>query len=118
MVSPHAAESLSHDSTSTDEDANINGKLHISVNFELDEGSVLAEILNVKDGNYKLYDIDSRVGLNGSHSFSNFHCLHDEATQKFFVWMGDLSIDKFTKTTFLNLVNFAEKTGSQQLILI
>lgn len=101
MASPHAAESLSHDSISTDEEAD-----------NKEENSILTEILNLKDGSFKLYDIDSRVGLNGSQSYSSFHCLHDEANKRFFVWMGDLSIEKFTKTTFLNLVNFAEKTDS------
>jgi hypothetical protein len=72
----------------------------------------MIEILKLKEGSYKLYDIDSRVGLNGSKCFSQFQCLHDEDSQRFYVWMGGMTIDKFTKTTFLNLVNFAEKAGA------
>ncbi len=60
---------------------------------------------------HQLYDIDSRVGLNGSRSFWSFPCLKDEENMRFFVLLGDLTIDKFTKTTYLNLVNFAEKNG-------
>jgi hypothetical protein len=41
----------------------------------------------------------------------------DAAREKFFVWMGDVPLDRFTKTTFLNLVNFAEKAGAKQMIL-
>jgi hypothetical protein len=55
MISPHAAETLSHDSNSTDEEPNLK-----------DEGSVLTEILKLKEGSFRLYDIDSRAGLNGS----------------------------------------------------
>lgn len=58
------------------------------------------------------------MGLNGSKSCWSFPCVYDEQTQKFFVWLGDITIDRFTKTTFLNLVNFAEKAGAQQMILV
>lgn len=73
---------------------------------------MLIEILKLKEGSYKIYDIDSRVGLNGSKSFSQFQCLNDEESHRFYIWMGELAIEKFTKTTFLNLVNFAEKAGA------
>ena len=32
--------------------------------------------------------------------------------------MGDVTIDRFTKTTFLNLVSFAENQGAKQMILL
>jgi len=67
---------------------------------------------------YKLIDIDSRVGLNGSKSLWSFSCLQDEVNKKFFVWLGDLPLEKFTKTTFLNLTNFAEKLNCKQVVLI
>jgi len=44
--------------------------------------------------------------------------MQDEETKRFYVWLGDVTIDKFTKTTFLNLVNFAEKAGSTKMILV
>jgi hypothetical protein len=37
--------------------------------------------------------------------------MQDEESHRFYVWLGDLAIEKFTKTTFLNLVNFAEKAS-------
>lgn len=66
----------------------------------------------------KLFELDSRVGLNGSQSHWSFPCMQDEDAQRFYVWLGDLSIEKFTKTTFLNLVNFAEKANCNKLILV
>jgi hypothetical protein len=44
--------------------------------------------------------------------------VYDDSTEKFFVWMGDVTIDKFTKTTFLNLVNFAQNLGATNMVLI
>lgn len=75
-------------------------------------------MLKVAEGKAKLFELDSRVGLNGSQSHWSFPCLQDDASKNFFVFLGDLSIDKLTKTTFLNLVNFAEKANAQKLILI
>ena len=67
---------------------------------------------------HKLYDIDSRVGLNGSKSLWSFACLHDEEHARFFVSIGDITLDKFTKTTFMNLTNFAEKLNCKEMILV
>jgi len=44
--------------------------------------------------------------------------MQDDATKIFYIWLGDLSIEKFTKTIYMNLVNFAEKAGSSKMILI
>ena len=44
--------------------------------------------------------------------------MQDDATKIFYVWLGDLSIEKFTKTIYMNLINFAEKAGSSKMILI
>jgi len=44
--------------------------------------------------------------------------MQDEDAKRFYVYLGDLSIEKFTKTTFLNLVNFAEKAGCNKLVLV
>eukprot|EP00347_Sterkiella_histriomuscorum_P004384 403360666 len=126
VVSPYAAiDTLSHDSASTDEGAHqaqgITNQLQYircAHNLCNIDGLQLTSILKVKAGMHKLYDIDSRVGLNGSRSLWSFNCLQDEESKCFFVLLGDLSLEKFTKTTFLNLVSFAEKTGSKQLILI
>jgi len=44
--------------------------------------------------------------------------MQDDSTKIFYIWLGDLSIEKFTKTIYMNLVNFAEKAGSSKMILI
>ena len=63
-------------------------------------------------------ELDSRVGLNGSQSHWSFPCLLDAATSNFFVMLDTVTTDKFTKSTFLNLVAYAEKTGAKQILLI
>jgi len=40
------------------------------------------------------------------------------ATLNFYVMLGNVTIEKFTKSTFLNLVAYAEKAGAKQMILI
>lgn len=74
------------------------------------------QLFQIKDG--KQYELDSKVGLNGSKTCWSFPCVYDDAREKFFVWLGDITIERFTKTTFLNLVNFAERAGAKQLVLI
>ena len=66
----------------------------------------------------KQFELDSRVGLNGQQTCWSFPCVYDEQRSKFFVWLGDLTIEKFTKTTFLNLASFAEKTGASEMIFV
>jgi len=56
-----------------------------------------------------MYEFDARIGLNGQQCLWKFPCLLDLSQNKFFVWMGDVTIEKFTKSTFMNLVGFAEK---------
>jgi hypothetical protein len=65
-----------------------------------------------------MYEFDSRVGLNGQKCLWMFPCILDSVHSRFFVWMGDVSIEKFTKSTFMNLVGFSEKAGAKQLILV
>jgi hypothetical protein len=36
----------------------------------------------------------------------------------FYVMLGNVTIDRFTKSTFLNLVAFAEKSGAKQMVLV
>lgn len=84
----------------------------------IDQGSKLRQMFKVSDLGTKLIDIDSKVGLNGSQTHWSFPCMHDEESQRFYVWLGDVSIEKFTKTTLMNLVSFAEKAGSTKMILV
>lgn len=75
-------------------------------------------MFKVSEGQFKLFDIDSRAGLNGSQAHWSFPCMHDEEFARFYIYLGDVSINMFTKTTFLNLVSFAEKSESKELILV
>lgn len=78
----------------------------------------MQQIFKVNNEKVKMFEIDSRVGLNGSTTNWQFSCMQDEERKNFIVWLGDISIDKFTKTTFMNLVNFAEKAGCAKMILV
>lgn len=78
----------------------------------------MMELFQIKEGQAKYFELDSRVGLNGSKTCWSFPCVLDEESHKFFVWLGDITIESFTKTTFLNLTNFAESNGAKQMVLI
>lgn len=77
----------------------------------------MQDLFKIPDAQGKAFEVESRVGLNGSQSYWSFPCLADESKQRFFIWLGDVTIEKFTKTTFLNLVDFAEKSGAKKIIL-
>jgi len=78
----------------------------------------MLKMINVRDERFKLFELDSRVGLNAAHCLESFPCLYDETHSRFFVYLGDITIDKFTKTTFMNIASFSEKTGASSLIFI
>jgi hypothetical protein len=78
----------------------------------------MQSLLHLDDNQVKNFEIDSRVGISGTQTCWTFPCLYDESSEKFFVWLGDVTIDKFTKTTFLNLVNFGLNLGANLMVLI
>jgi len=78
----------------------------------------MTSVIKVRQGRFRVYELNSRVGLNGSKSLEKFECLMETENKKFFVNLGDISIDKFTKSTFLNMVEFAEKAGASSLVVI
>jgi len=78
----------------------------------------MQSLLRLDESQVKNFEIDSRVGISGTTTCWKFPCVYDDSTEKFFVWMGDVTIDKFTKTTFLNLVNFAQNLGATNMVLI
>jgi len=104
-MSPLDIGATSDDSVSTDEGAE-----------HRDFCQRMLQMFNVKEG--KQFELDARVGLNGCQSSWNFHCVLDEGTRTFFVWLADISIECFTKTTFLSLTNFAEAQGAENVVLI
>lgn len=78
----------------------------------------MQHLFRVKDEHTKMFDLDSRVGLNGSQSNWAFSAVLDDASKRFYIWLGDAGIDKITKSTFLNMVNFAEKQSAKQVVLV
>jgi hypothetical protein len=66
----------------------------------------------------KMFEIDSRIGLNGSQCHWRVPSMYDKDSQRFYVWLGDVSIDKVTKSTFLNIVSFAQNCGATEMVLV
>jgi len=106
MNSPVGAESTSDDSDSI-EDADATGSC-----------SKLRKLFKVKENKDSAFEFDSRVGLNGSQIHSTFPCLLDEENKRFYVWLGDITINKFTKSTFMNLADFAESKSATSMVLV
>lgn len=67
---------------------------------------------------YTTFTIESQGGLLGTDTLAEFPCVHESATHRFFVQIGMTDIAFFTKSTLLNLCDFAEKQGASELIFI
>ena len=67
---------------------------------------------------YQTFTIESKGGLLGTDTLAEFPCVQDCTKQQFFVQIGMTDIVFFTKSTLLNLCDFAEKRGAQELIFI
>lgn len=78
----------------------------------------MMNLFQVQDGQVKHFELDARAGLNGARTCWSFPCVLDESRQMFFVWLGDVTIERFSKTTFLNLANFAEANSAKRLVLV
>jgi len=107
MSQTTAVESASDDSASTDEENEAQPKQE-----------QMTSVIKVKEGRFRMYELDSRVGLQGCKSLVSFDCLMETESKRFFVWLGDVTIDKFTKSTFLNIVSFAEKAGASSMVVV
>ena len=51
---------------------------------------------------------DACAGLSGTETLNQYPCIYEETSRRFFVWLGDTDFALFTKSTFMNLSNFAE----------
>jgi len=100
------------DSTSDDSESLDNGAAS--------HGSCLKlmKMVKLNEDKFKLMDFDAKVGLNASVLHHNYPCLLDEEKKRFFVWLGDITIDKFNKSAFMNLANFAESNGASSMVLV
>ena len=75
-------------------------------------------LLRLDESQVKYFEIDSRVGISGTQTCWTFPCVYEESSEKFFIWLGDVTVDKFTKTTFLNLVSFGQNLGATMMVLV
>lgn len=67
---------------------------------------------------YNTFTIESVGGLLGTDTLAQFPCIQECATQRFYAQIGMTDIVFFTKSTLLNLCDFAEKRGATELIFI
>lgn len=61
---------------------------------------------------------DACAGLSGSETLSQYPCIFEPQNARFFVWLGDTDLALFTKSTFMNLSNFAESAGARTVIFL
>lgn len=78
----------------------------------------LVSQLDLQEGKFKKFVVDSCAGLLGSDTLRQYPCLMDYASSRFYVWMSDTDFTLFTKSTFMNLCNFAEAHGASKLLLL
>ena len=64
------------------------------------------------------YLFDVCAGLSGTETLVQFPCVFEPGSQRFFVWLGDLDFALFTKSSFMNLSNFAEDAGATTITFL
>ena len=99
-------------------DLKLTVKSPLDNSFIIGSCAKLLSMVKVQNDQFKLFELDCRVGLNAAHHFESYACLIEEQKHRFYVYLGDISIDKFTKSTYLNIVSFAEKHGANSIVLI
>ena len=63
-----------------------------------------------------VFDIESKAGLSGYDTMASFECLLAEET--FYVQLGVTPFALFDKSTYLNLLDFAESQSAKQCVLL
>lgn len=67
----------------------------------------MTSLLSIKDDECQAYVIDACAGLSGKETVHQWPCvLYDD---KLIVWLDETSLSMFTKSTFMNLCEFAEQ---------
>lgn len=72
----------------------------------------------LKQDSTQKFVFDVCAGLSGEETQCQFPCIFDEASRRFFVWLGDTDISYFTKSTFMNLCDFAEDAGATSVVFL
>lgn len=85
----------------------------------MDEERACATLVNiVKADNSQIFVIDSVAGLTGNQMVRQYPCLLNKEDGKFYVLLGDADISLFSKSTFMNLCNFAENQSAKSMVLM
>ena len=61
---------------------------------------------------------DACAGLSGTETLNQYPCIYEPDSARFFVWLGDTDLALFTKSTFMNLSNFAESAGARTVVFL
>lgn len=61
---------------------------------------------------------DACAGLSGTETLNQYPCIFEAESKRFFVWLGDTDLSLFTKSTFMNLSNFAESSGANSICFL
>jgi hypothetical protein len=118
VVSSPVCDSTSDDTSSLEEDTHSeHGNLSATLT-PIGSVTQLLKLLKVSPGFYKLSEFDCRIGLNASQIHATYPCLLDQQNKIFYIFMGDIPIEKFSKSTLMNLANYAEKNGASSAIFV
>lgn len=110
-------ESTSDDSESSDADAASGGSGGPeAIDKDTEEQKLIVEMCRpmtkimagLPKETTRKFVFDACAGLSGSETLNRYPCIYEESSRRFFVWLGDTDIALFTKSTFMNLSNFAE----------
>jgi len=105
---------------STSDDTNSEHEQPNAVVDEEDEDKLIAEsckpltslMPSFQKETTRKFLFEAQAGLSGHETVHRYPCILEPASRRFFVWLGDLDYALFTKSTFLNLSNFAESCNA------
>jgi len=101
----------SYDSTSenskSSHDSHKNDKI-AALSIDTLCAPLMAILENKRNMDIQKFAFDVCGGLVGSDVVHQYACAYDPSSKNFFIWLGNSSIGSFSKSSFMNLTNFAE----------
>lgn len=70
--------------------------------------SPMTSLLKIAEEDYRPYVVDQNGGLSGNETLHQFPCALFK-DKKLLVWLADTELTYFSKSTFMNLCDFAER---------
>ena len=67
------------------------------------------KLFGAEQKDQKLIDFQAMSGLNGQNTLRVYSCLLEKESRRSFIWLCDVDLASFNKTTLLNLTDFAEE---------